>query len=323
VAGAHRRPSHDRNRAYRRRHASATSSTHACSARDGPGGGEFLVRLCQRDGSSLVVFDTGKRFVEGDENENDTWQRFWTYTGAVLKQAGVTWVRIAHAGTDRNRGQRGGSSLNDDVDVVWELSRTDIGTKLRRTFSRVSWLPEEIDYVREVEPRLRFVRSGFSLPAGTLEFAALLDRLGVQVDVSVRVATKQVREQGHTARNDVIAAAVKHRKYYAAISNSDPGNAAGNTSSGELGTTTGEHRGTPRKVPGRSLGTLRGTPGNASHSDRGTRFPPVGGNALLTSAGTEQDLATSHPAGLFGPAGKEAPLPRCKRPPRPHEPRRL
>ena len=277
---------------------------------DRRGGGEFLVRLCQRDGSNLVVFDTGKRFVEGDENENDTWQRFWTYTGSVLKQAGITWVRIAHAGKDPRRGQRGGSSLNDDVDVVWELSRTDAGTKLRRMFSRVSWLPEEIVYVRETEPRLRFLQVVSGLPAGTLEVAALLDRLGAPIDVSRRAAAKLVREQGHhSARNEIISAAVKHRKHLAESADEDaliPASErspiSGTTRSEGTGTTSGDHRGPPKETPGSPTGPLRGPPGTMLHSDCGGGVPPIGGTTPHTGAGPE-GLAASIAPGMSASAG--------------------
>ena len=260
---------------------------------DQPGGGEYLVRLCQRDGSRLVVFDTAKRFVEGDESENDTWQRFWTYTGSVLKQAGITWIRLAHAGKDLRRGQRGGSSLNDDVDVVWELQRTDDGTRLKRMFSRVSWLPEEIDYVRRTDP-VRFVQSHFSLPPGTLEVAALLDRLGLPPDVSGRIASNRLRDAGHSARNEAVFAAVKHRKYL--TSNSEAGSTAGSTLFEGPGSTAGEHLGAPDVSPGRSTGAVRGAPGSTSHSVWGAAAPPIGGSAATPGLGAEQALATPQPS---------------------------
>ena len=143
------------------------------------------------------------------------------------------------------RGQRGGSSLNDDVDVVWELLRTDDGTKLKRMFSRVSWLPEEIDYVRHVDP-VRFVQSPFSLPPGTLEVAALLDRLGLPPDVSGRIAAKRLRDAGHSASNDAIYASVKHRKFLAGTSNS------------EARASNSEARSTPRSTLSTRRGALPG-----------------------------------------------------------------
>lgn len=74
-------------------------------------------------GAELVVIDTVSRSVDGEENENDTWLKFYRQTGLRLKQAGVAMVRLDHTGKDETKGQRGGSAKGGDVDAVWRLSK--------------------------------------------------------------------------------------------------------------------------------------------------------------------------------------------------------
>lgn len=72
-----------------------------------------------------VIIDTTGRAVAGEENSADTFRNFYRWTGLGLKQRGVTWARLDHAGKDAAKGQRGSSGKGDDVDVVWRLNRTD------------------------------------------------------------------------------------------------------------------------------------------------------------------------------------------------------
>lgn len=71
----------------------------------------------------VVVIDTVSRSVDGDENENDTWLKFYRHTGLKLKQAGVALLRLDHTGKDETKGQRGGSAKSGDVDAVWRMQR--------------------------------------------------------------------------------------------------------------------------------------------------------------------------------------------------------
>jgi len=74
--------------------------------------------------------DTVSRSVQGEENENDTWLKFYRHTGLKLKQAGVALMRLDHSGKDESKGQRGGSAKVGDVDAVWRLKRSPDGEGL-------------------------------------------------------------------------------------------------------------------------------------------------------------------------------------------------
>jgi hypothetical protein len=160
----------------------------------------------------VVVIDTTGRAVSGDENSADTIRAFYRHTGIGLKQRGVTWARLDHAGKDADRGQRGSSAKGDDVDIVWRLARTDGGAELHRDAARPSWVPERVAFQRVTDPDLRYIRVAHVWPAGTKEVAELLDTLDVPADAGERTAMKALRDEGHRRRNDVIRAAIRWRR---------------------------------------------------------------------------------------------------------------
>src|SRR5215207_7410755 len=67
------------------------------------------------------------RAVAGEENSADTLRNFNRHTGSLLKRHGNTWWRADHSGKDPTKGARGTSAKNDDVDIVWQLNRTESG----------------------------------------------------------------------------------------------------------------------------------------------------------------------------------------------------
>lgn len=173
-------------------------------------GGEILTALARHDQAVLVVIDTTGRAVQGDENDADTVRSYYRHTGARLKQAGITNIRIDHAGKDVAKGQRGTSAKNDDVDVVWQLTAAGNGLKLQSTHRRVSWVPETVALRREDGP-LKHVPTGDLWAAGYDKAAAELDRLEAPDDIKTRDAEKLLRESGFRAGNAAIRSAVKYR----------------------------------------------------------------------------------------------------------------
>ena len=176
-------------------------------------GGDLVRRLAVHHGAEVVIVDTYSRAVEGDENEADTTLSFYRHTGQALKAAGIAYARIDHTGKDPTKGSRGSSAKNDDVDVVWQMTLTDDGYKLKNTKRRMGWVPAEVDIIKREDPLLRFDVSVMgSVPAGTHEVMQLLDRLGVPHGASQRKAAQALRDAGHAARNDTIRAALKARR---------------------------------------------------------------------------------------------------------------
>jgi hypothetical protein len=162
----------------------------------------------------VLVIDTFSRAVTGEENSNDTANSFFAWCGILLKRRGVTWVRLDHAGKDEARGQVGGSAKSRDVDVVWNLTRTEGGgITLKRDFARMPWVPETAVYAIHEEPALRFTLvGGGGWPEGTSECADDLDELGLPLEVSTRVAATALRTAAKGRRMEVIRAGIKYRK---------------------------------------------------------------------------------------------------------------
>ena len=103
-----------------------------------------LARTCQAE---LVIIGTFARAVEGAENDADTVRNFYRWTAMNLKQEGRSLMRIDHAGKDLKKGARGTSAKNDDVDLVWQMTKVDGQLVLIRQKHRHTWIPERINLI--------------------------------------------------------------------------------------------------------------------------------------------------------------------------------
>jgi hypothetical protein len=181
---------------------------------DEPEGGKAVVELARMVDAELVVIDTFGRAVHGDENEADTVRAWYRWTGLHLKAEGRAFNRIDHAGKDIAKGQRGTSAKNDDVDVVWQMTRGDGDTfKLTAKKRRMGWVPEIVDLVRHEDPHMRYeLLNGRSWPSGTSDAVADLEDLGIPADAPVRASSQALRDAGKKYAQAVITSAVKFRK---------------------------------------------------------------------------------------------------------------
>lgn len=173
-------------------------------------GGQRLMQLVERDGAEVVVLDTLSRVVEGEENSNDTFQDLYLHTGLYLKRAGVALARLDHEGHEGGRA-RGASAKADDVDINWQLRRTDGGYDFVNKGARVGYVADRLSIVKRDEP-LSFSRVGESWPPGTKEKAAELDAIGAPIDITKRQARELLHAAGKSARNDVLLKAIKYRQ---------------------------------------------------------------------------------------------------------------
>lgn len=188
-------------------------SMPSLSALDTASGGHEVEEMAMDLKAELVVVDTVGRAVAGDENEADTMQQFFRYTGGPLKARGIACTRVDHAGKDPAKGQRGSSAKNDDVDVVWHLTPRDAGAfDLRATHRRMGWIPEELHLQLQEDPlSYDIVREG-GYPSGTAELVAKLDRIGVRDDEGQRWTRQIMREHGIKAGQAVLVAAIRFRR---------------------------------------------------------------------------------------------------------------
>ena len=119
-------------------------------------GGAHLAAMVEMHDIDLVIIDTVSRTISGEENSNDTWSRFYNYTGKRLKQLGVALVRIDHIGKDPLKGARGGSSKSTDVDIICALSESKKIITITFLDGRIKPLFPKLDLTLEDEPVLHF-----------------------------------------------------------------------------------------------------------------------------------------------------------------------
>ena len=183
---------------------------------DTEAGGAQLVESVEALRPDLVVIDTMSKAVAGDEDRSDTYRRFYQSVCLPLRRLGTTLVRVDHAGKDARQGQRGSSAKNDDVDLVWRLTRARTAHQLRieATHSRLPWIHGQHTITRAKSPLVHAIDDG---PGQTpesdepevRELAEELRRLGVRPGATIDEATQALRDNGTPRRRALITAARK------------------------------------------------------------------------------------------------------------------
>jgi hypothetical protein len=176
-------------------------------------GGEVLTELAVAHGADLVVIDTMARVVSGEENSADTYRAFYRHTGLRLRQLGIALGRLDHMGKEAAKDQRGSSAKADDIDTVYRLTASgSTHLTLKRTHSRVPWMAESINLIRQEEPHLQHVVEECPWQASAIEVAHRLDTLGVPLGASASVAGSALKAAGEGRRKAVILEAQRYRR---------------------------------------------------------------------------------------------------------------
>ena len=103
-------------------------------------GAKQICDLARAVQAQLVIIDTFSRAVEGAENDADTVRNFYRWTAINLKAEFRSLLRIDHSGKDLKKGARGTSAKNDDVELVWQMTRTGDNIRLNPTKKRHTWI---------------------------------------------------------------------------------------------------------------------------------------------------------------------------------------
>ena len=143
-------------------------------ALDGRNGNQTMEELLEQTKPELVVFDTLARFVEGEENSNNTWNNFYVNVGVPMKRRGIAYLRLDHSGKNEDQGMRGGSAKLGDLDLVWRLSQSaDSKTfVLSNEKSRLPLATKRLKLTRALEPKLSH---RLSIEADGVGFKRLID----------------------------------------------------------------------------------------------------------------------------------------------------
>jgi hypothetical protein len=182
-------------------------------------GASAIMKLVELTKAEVVVIDTTGRAIDGEENSADSYREFARTTGLALKRANVACVRTDHAGKDggKKQGQRGSSAKNDDVDIVYRLDKSDDGLTLKRTHTRISWVPETVNLIVEdfddtITIRLR-TRETKGWTEKEIAIAHRLDELGFPIDIGVNEVQRQLKDQGLSlGHKSAIGRAIQCRK---------------------------------------------------------------------------------------------------------------
>jgi hypothetical protein len=165
-----------------------------------------------------VVVDTFGRAVAGEEDRADTVRAFYRYTGARLKRLGVGYLRTDHAGKEVGRGQRGSSAKRDDVDIVWQASRTKAGVMLScANASRLSWVGPSLVLDR-IETDLGTIayrqrHDVMVIDDTTRDKVEELERLAIPLGWGRKRVLARYAEEGiEPGRWSILSAAIKARK---------------------------------------------------------------------------------------------------------------
>jgi hypothetical protein len=181
-------------------------------ALDSPVGGAHLLALATTDSAALVVLDTTTRMVAGRENDADTFLQLYRCSLVPLKSRGITVLRLDHPGKDVDRGQRGSSAKDGDVDTIWQLAAVTDGLeyRLERTKSRSGHGPAAFSLQRQYDP----LRHDWNCPEGDpiSKIMGQLDDLGIPHKTGRPTARKALQAAGIEVRNDLLEQAIRLRK---------------------------------------------------------------------------------------------------------------
>jgi hypothetical protein len=152
-----------------------------------------LARACQAE---LVIIDTFARAVEGAENDADTVRNFYRWTAINLKQEGRSLMRIDHAGKDLKKGARGTSAKNDDVDLVWQMTKVDGRLVMIRQKHRHTWIPERINLIIHDQHKMftQDIQGGERLT----QALKMLEELNIDPTISLDAMWAEVKERAET-----------------------------------------------------------------------------------------------------------------------------
>ena len=187
------------------------------AALDTKAGGLQLSEMVSEHGIECVFLDTIGRLVDGEENSNDTWNKFYNYTELLLKQLKVAVLRIDHIGKDRSKGARGGSAKSGDVDLVIRMAAKQkghftLGCDARRMHSGFDLMHIE----RKEEPRLHHAvcaqSSRNDSEGRVVALCQMLDEGGYERYLSVKATGTAIRGLGQTCSNAIIEEVARRRK---------------------------------------------------------------------------------------------------------------
>jgi AAA domain len=202
-------------------------------ALDTPDGGRRLLELADAHQPALMIIDTTARVIQGKENDADTFLQLYRNALIPLKQRGITVLRLDHPGKDTDRGQRGSSAKDGDVDTVWHVAEeSGMCVNFDRRKSRSGHGTGALYLRRRFNP-LRHEPGGSGIAPKVARIIDLLCKLGAPGDFDDRVhkfsnaqARTMIRNVPERCGNDDLAEALRLWEEH---SRNTPGSVPGHT----------------------------------------------------------------------------------------------
>lgn len=182
-------------------------------ALDSEAGGAELLACVQAYGATVVIIDTVSRVIAGDENDAATFLKLYRCALVPLKALGITVMRLDHTGKDLERGQRGSSAKEGDVDDIWMLTGIS-ATRfiMRRTKSRSGHGDNHLEIERHFEPLRHMPAHGPILEGRVGEICAELDAAGLPRDAGRDRIRATLANLGIKAGTEIIKEVIRTRK---------------------------------------------------------------------------------------------------------------
>ena len=181
----------------------------------------FVERLCDRYQPDVFIIDTFMKTLAGDENDAATVQEFTRLTGMLLKSRQIASGRADHYGKDPDKGNRGTSAKDDDVDVAWRLVRPQgsYTSKLTATKRRQGFVPERLSIERyhTAERGVYFIPQDSVIAnvpdEGEHDLIAVMDLLDIPLAWGRDRIRRRMIEGGYEpGDNSILAEAIRLRK---------------------------------------------------------------------------------------------------------------
>jgi hypothetical protein len=207
------------------------------------GAGEFRALIAdladELGGVDLVVLDTVSRFIDGGENDADTWSQFYRLAIQPLRDQKVAILRLDHLGKDADKGPRGSSHKLSDVDADFRMTvaragsddlTLTLGKRRRQHFAQTLTVTRKDGPLRHelrMSPASFVVRTAdgkvTTVDPDTNALVVELDRTDIDPALSRRNAQAAYMQVGGalSAGVQVWAAAVRFRKERAKQPKSD------------------------------------------------------------------------------------------------------
>lgn len=178
-------------------------------------------KLVDKVEPDMIIMDTLSSFIDGEENSADTWIKFDNNITKTLKDRKISAVVLDHTGKNVELGARGSSAKKSNMDAEWVLSEPKKNSDrllLTNAKKRTGKLPEKVAISRLDTP-LRHERTDESLPTTVqptdmelLKLISAMDAAGVPTDIGRPTVQKKHGATIKGFSNDMISAAIKHRK---------------------------------------------------------------------------------------------------------------